>query len=821
MCRFRRPIASQYTDADLQTREGQLGVFSLRGHARVSRSRASRIRGRMALGSDCGLGSAPAATLQPLNVLGQSDLFGNYDTQPVAGDETRIQGDNPEEVDRFISSSGAAVALKRKAALNEPAGPLYAQGHSTSTSWKDDDFYGININALLDKIEAQAHDNDATGGDEEEEQGDGGLHKGEPQAQKLWVEKWRPKSFVDLIGNEKSDRILLAWLRQWSFAAFKEEPPNPPKAEDSNDDKSVRDIDPYQRPYKRILLIHGPPGIGKTSVAHILAKHAGFAVSEINASDERAGPLVKQKVQNTLFNHTFNDRPVCLVADEIDGSIESGFVKVLLDILYQDGKATNQARYRNMQSTFSKKKKNKKTSKVLLRPIVAICNNLYAPALEKLRPHCQIISFKRPADSALQERLQHICKSERLLISKKVVNNLIDLSQGDVRNCINNLQFLSKQKYSDESILSVKSNEEIEGIGSNQKDTSMSWFKVVNDIFKKDNNREVREQFYEVLKNVEMNGNYDRIVQGCFALYPTVKYSDNGVKKPASITDWLYFQDLMHKSLYTHNGELLRYCPTVPLSFFHHFGDVANKTDQRIKNPEYEQREILKQNSDIVSSIQDGVSSVAPKRSTFLNQKTLVNDILPFLDHMLSVDVLKVKDNKMKVLLIDRMLAILEAFQLSINQMENELTDSRPILTIDPPIDKIVVFDSKKIKEIVTKRPHVLNLLFAKSEENKVKKRHIDKVTKEKAALEDNKYKNKKARTFGSNSVDFFKKQYESINLSSQSETGNSSAKHVNNNFTPGDTTPTPKDSVRIWVRYKSGFSNAVRKNVSWDALWQ
>ena len=39
---------------------------------------------------------------------------------------------------------------------------------------------------------------------------------------------------------------------------------------------------------KRALLLAGPPGIGKTSTAHVVAAEAGFEVIEFNASDTRS-----------------------------------------------------------------------------------------------------------------------------------------------------------------------------------------------------------------------------------------------------------------------------------------------------------------------------------------------------------------------------------------------------------------------------------------------------------------------------------------------------------------------------------------------------
>lgn len=47
--------------------------------------------------------------------------------------------------------------------------------------------------------------------------------------------------------------------------------------------RSSENYDPFGRPDKKILLIHGHPGLGKTTLAHIVAQTAGYSVVEINA----------------------------------------------------------------------------------------------------------------------------------------------------------------------------------------------------------------------------------------------------------------------------------------------------------------------------------------------------------------------------------------------------------------------------------------------------------------------------------------------------------------------------------------------------------
>jgi DNA polymerase III delta prime subunit len=43
----------------------------------------------------------------------------------------------------------------------------------------------------------------------------------------------------------------------------------------------------------RALLLYGPPGIGKTTSAHLCAKMAGYTPIELNASDARSKKLVE------------------------------------------------------------------------------------------------------------------------------------------------------------------------------------------------------------------------------------------------------------------------------------------------------------------------------------------------------------------------------------------------------------------------------------------------------------------------------------------------------------------------------------------------
>ena len=45
-------------------------------------------------------------------------------------------------------------------------------------------------------------------------------------------------------------------------------------------------------------MLYGPPGLGKTTLAHVVASHAGYNVVEMNASDDRSLQAFKVKLEN-------------------------------------------------------------------------------------------------------------------------------------------------------------------------------------------------------------------------------------------------------------------------------------------------------------------------------------------------------------------------------------------------------------------------------------------------------------------------------------------------------------------------------------------
>ncbi len=153
------------------------------------------------------------------------------------------------------------------------------------------------------------------------------------------------------------------------------------------DEKKFQKKTPTIGPEYRILLVAGPPGVGKTTLAHIAAKQAGYDPIEVNASDDRSKEKLIPEIQKVTQMQTVfgSKKPKLLILDEIDGVQNSENKSVISEILKlaypkqtkeKDGDAKQQKKTsKNKSGLKVEKKTKKKKEKGLMRPIICICND--------------------------------------------------------------------------------------------------------------------------------------------------------------------------------------------------------------------------------------------------------------------------------------------------------------------------------------------------------------------------------------------------------------------------------------------------------------
>tara|TARA_Y100000589_G_scaffold328749_1_gene373569 strand:- start:28 stop:975 length:948 start_codon:yes stop_codon:yes gene_type:complete len=204
----------------------------------------------------------------------------------------------------------------------------------------------------------------------------------------IWVEKYRPKKIKDCILPEGIKKTFSEFLQQGFI-------PN--------------------------LLLSGPPGIGKTTVAKALCEELGCDYYVINGSDEgRFLDTVRNQAKNFASTVSLMDtdsKHKVIIIDEADNTTHD--VQLLL-------RANIEAFYKNCRFIFTCNYKNR--------------------IIEPLHSRCSVIEFsviseyKDEIMAAFFERVLNILDGEKVTYDKKVIAQLIKKHFPDWRRVLNELQ---------------------------------------------------------------------------------------------------------------------------------------------------------------------------------------------------------------------------------------------------------------------------------------------------------------------------------------------------------------------------------------------
>ncbi|KAI9733691.1 MAG: hypothetical protein M1834_003294 [Cirrosporium novae-zelandiae] len=226
---------------------------------------------------------------------------------------------------------------------------------------------------------------------------------------RLWTTKYAPSNMNMIVGNKAQVTKLQTWLRGWHESAR----------------KKFKLAGKEGFGVFRAVMIHGPPGIGKTTAAHLVAKLEGFDVLEMNASDTRNKKLLQESLGDVLDTTSIRgyfagdgkvveseNKKLVLIMDEVDGMSggDRGGVGTLAAIA-------------------------KKTQ----IPMILICNERRSP---KMRPFDGItfdMPFRRPTTEQIRSRMMTICYREGMKIPPPALDALIEGTHADLRQCVNML----------------------------------------------------------------------------------------------------------------------------------------------------------------------------------------------------------------------------------------------------------------------------------------------------------------------------------------------------------------------------------------------
>ncbi|XP_064582324.1 chromosome transmission fidelity protein 18 homolog isoform X1 [Zonotrichia leucophrys gambelii] len=548
----------------------------------------------------------------------------------------------------------------------------------------------------------------------------------EPASHCLWVDKFTPQRYMELLSDDYTNRCLLKWLKLWDTVVFgkdkagKKPKPNPAAnpplshaKEHPNKWKTKvqlteemleAELDQHKRPKHKVALLCGPPGLGKTTLAHVIARHAGYNAVEMNASDDRSPEVFQTRIEaatqmrSVLGSH---ERPNCLIIDEIDGA-PAASINVLLSIIQRkDGEGEAGAGRRR-----------RREGGLLLRPIICICNDQFVPALRPLRQQSFLLSFPRTAPSRLAQRLSEIALRQGMRADTGALLALCEKTDSDIRSCINTLQFLHGRGQKELSVQMVQT------MRIGLKDQNKGLFSIWQEIFQLPKPQRHRigmdpslpaqlqlgdedlshpggfnsssHRFHHILHLSISSGEQEKLAQGLFENFLNMKVRDSSLGSVCLALEWLGFCDLLGRAvLQAQSFQLLRYLPFLPVAFHLLFAAAAVP---RLAYPSSQPEAAAKlgQMQNLVLSM---VSGIAPGARSRAGQQALVLDVLCLLLDIIAPK-LRPVNTQLYSLKEKQQLAELISTMLTYNltYLQERLPEGQYVFKLDPNVEAVCRF---------------------------------------------------------------------------------------------------------------------------------
>ncbi len=244
-----------------------------------------------------------------------------------------------------------------------------------------------------------------------------------------WTERYRPDSIAEMEGNEDKIRRIRLWLDIWSSGKI---------------------------PKKKGLMLSGPPGVGKTTLAHAVAKERGWSIMELNASEQRNAAAIRASATSGSENHSLQHfshgwapGKTVILLDEVD-HLSGGFTKVSEDRI---GKSLST----DQDSPVLKGDSGGKAELLSLlsnskNPVIMTCNDQmrlwgrgggWRQNRDRVLRLAENVMFDRVKSVDLRKVAHRVLDSEGIGIDPGSLETLISDNPGDIRALIKDLQSMS------------------------------------------------------------------------------------------------------------------------------------------------------------------------------------------------------------------------------------------------------------------------------------------------------------------------------------------------------------------------------------------
>ncbi|MFW5847011.1 MAG: replication factor C large subunit [Nanoarchaeota archaeon] len=216
------------------------------------------------------------------------------------------------------------------------------------------------------------------------------------------VEKHRPKKYSEIIGQKEAINSLKNFLNN------------------------------FQKNKCKSLVLYGPPGIGKTTLAHVTANERNAEIFELNASDLRNKKKLQEVLKPSIEQTSLLKTSKIILVDEVDGisAVDRGGLTELLLLI--------------------------KNSKF---PVILTANDIWNKKFSSLRKISQLLELKDLSYKEVKELLIQILRKEKKFIDNEILSKIASSAEGDLRAALNDLETILNSDKKDETIFEKRNKE--------------------------------------------------------------------------------------------------------------------------------------------------------------------------------------------------------------------------------------------------------------------------------------------------------------------------------------------------------------------------